>query len=226
MTVGIIILAVPLGCWLLAAPKGWARPVIAAVLAAATLTAAAGMLNWLPQQVRWTGLVGAGCVLAVLPLVGLALVWPVHKGESGDRRGFAAALMVGCALLMGAASWLFGSFLHDNGRPAEIPAASELAPLPAGLLITSERSGCGSGSADFCEHDLDVGGTSGQNSGQVLDQVRGHLTASGWPLATDSRGGWSACRTHGSLLDAYQVCVSVAGTDTGAAVTLGTTSKW
>ncbi|MFD8482183.1 hypothetical protein [Kitasatospora sp. NPDC059673] len=226
MTVGTIMLAAPLGCWLLAAPKGRVRPVIAAVLAAATLVAAAGMLNRLPQQVRWTSLVGAGFVLAVVPLVGLALVWPVHKGESGDRRGFAAAWMVGCALLIGAATWLFGSFLRDNGRPAEIPAASEMAPLPAGLLITSERSGCGTGSADFCEHDLLVGGASGQHPAQVLDQVRGHLTATGWPLTPNGQGGWTACRTHGSLLDAYEVCVHLTGTDSGATVTLGTTDTW
>ncbi|WP_404868614.1 hypothetical protein ACI1MP_11600 [Kitasatospora griseola] len=121
MGIEMVILAAPLACWLFAAPKGRVRPVIAAVLAAAALVAAAGVLDRLPQQVRWTGLVGVGCALAVVPLVGLALVRPVRNGERGERRGIVTALLIGCTLLTGTASWLFGSCTTTAGPPGSRP---------------------------------------------------------------------------------------------------------
>jgi len=222
----MILLFVPLGCWLLAARPGRARPTIAAVLAAAALTAVAALLDELPRQVHWTALIAAGCVLAVTPLIGLALVWPVHHGESGDRRGAAAALSVGCALLAGAATYLFGLALDVNGPPSRVPAASELTALPAGLHITAERSGCGGGSTNYCERELTVTGAPGQDPAQLLDQLREQLAAAGWPLTPNDSDGWKACRTSGILLDADELCVYLTGTETDVKIDLATSDSW
>ncbi len=69
-------------------------------------------------------------------------------------------------------------------------------------------------------------GAAGQGPARVLDDLRGHLAASGWPLDQDAQGVWTACRTRGVLLDSHEVCVHLTGTNGGVAVNLDTTDGW
>ncbi|MFJ5228976.1 hypothetical protein ACIQBJ_03655 [Kitasatospora sp. NPDC088391] len=210
----LLVPVVPLVCWLLAAPPGRVRLVIAAVLGAAAAAAYGSVLDVLPDGVRWTALVAAGGTAVAALLLGLLLVWPVHRGEHGERRGTGAALSVGCALLLGTATWFGGGLLASFGAPLRVPAAAEVAPLPDGLRITADRdTECGGGSTTYCIRELTVDGPP-----DTPDRLRAHLTATGWPLARD-RDGWHACRRTGALLDVRTVCLDLP-TTAGPAVTL------
>ncbi|MFJ1758179.1 hypothetical protein [Kitasatospora sp. NPDC088134] len=211
----VLVPIVPSVCWLLTAPPGRVRPVVAAVLAAAAAVAYGSELGVLPDGVHWTALVAAGGTAVVTLLLGLVLVWPVHRGEHGERRLTGAALSITCVLVLGVVTLFGGGLLSAFGAPLRVPAAAEVAPLPDGLRITADRdTGCGGGSTTYCIRELTVDGPP-----DTADRLRTHLTATGWPLTQDS-GGWNACRRTGALLDVRTVCLDLATTASGTAVTL------
>ncbi|MGW4383413.1 hypothetical protein [Kitasatospora sp. NPDC004531] len=227
MVLQMIVFLVPLALWLAAAPPGRVRTTVAAVLVAGALLAGAAAQEWLPVGISNTaGLLG-WCVLAAAPLVGLKLAGPLRTGKGGGRRFFVAAWMAGLSVLVGGATCVYGLLLLGNGPRARVPDASVLPTMPAGLRITTDRdNGCGGNSSWYCSRILVVTGAPDQDAAQVLDRLRGRLTAADWPMAQRDPGVWTGCRTRGLLLDADEVCASLTLSGGAVTVDLSTGDSW
>ncbi|MFD7643727.1 hypothetical protein ACFV4P_24080 [Kitasatospora sp. NPDC059795] len=220
----MILVLMPLACWLFAAPPGRVRTTVAAVLMALVLFTGATALGLLPFELRLTSLVLGLFLLAAVPLVGLVLAWPVHTGKGGRRRAFAATWTMAYTLLAGGGSAAYGLVLLVSGPPARVPPASALPAMPAGLRVATDRDGgCDRGSVVHCHRELTVAGAPDQDTTRVLDRLRGQLTSSGWPLTHHEEGPWVGCRTHGLLLDAHQVCATLTVTGSTATISLSAT---
>jgi hypothetical protein len=233
----VLVFAVPLLCWALAARTartGWIVAAVLAVCVAAEIVLAEG---WLLGGERFTLVVTFALVTVAALVVGISTEWDLPGVRKIRRSGLKGATRVVtgltlsvayCGVCLIAIVFVVIEILM-NGLPASVPSGAGVLPLPAGLVLAANTdAGCSSGSATVCDRYIQVAGSApGEPGSQVMSRVYAQLTrVRGWDLTSDGDGGWSGCRTIGLLLDRHQECVSVDPGPAGATITLETSDNW
>jgi hypothetical protein len=88
---------------------------------------------------------------------------------------------------------------------ASIPGREALLPLPRGVVIVAEDSGCESRSS--CERSFQLTAGDGATAQEVAGRLTRHLEDRGWRIGVEHEA--KACRPVGYLANPYRTCVSI-----------------
>lgn len=226
----VLVLALPLACWGLAARTARTGWIVAVVLAFCAVSEIVLSKGWLLAGERFTLVVAFALVAAVALATGIAADrrQPGGLWRAGARVVAGVAVSVACITASLGGITVFVLAVLAYGSPASVPPAAGVLPLPARLAVTSNRAqGCSAGSQTYCTRQIVVQGPAGLPGSQVARRVLSQLTrAYGWHLTSGGPGYWDGCRTEGWLLDAHQVCASITGSQHEATISIQTSDSW
>ncbi|WP_035845891.1 hypothetical protein [Kitasatospora azatica] len=212
---GIVFVAVPLGCWAVLLRTAVVGSVVGALLLTYAAVVVAMHLEWIPDEIQ------AEVYLAYAPLtVALIALGTLTEGRLRGKRpskvyvDMPGAVVTALCVYLAATALAAPGYLMFQSYDSFVPSSTSVLPLPGGLTVLSDTTEC---TTDSCDRYLVIGGTHGQPPDQVVLRLKAHLiSAHGWQLGPSD----TAQQRFGWLLIHHQVRLTLTSTDQGARVEL------